>query len=303
MRVAAISAVLLFAGTSATADLFDSLDRNSDGKITAAEISESQARYFKRALRVSDRDEDGALTRIEFTAAISDPTPVEVSAGRSAGRGRGEFDPTMFDRNKDGYISENEVPAQLKERLQRFFNQYGKKGVPVDVFKRGPGQSATSAKPSDRKPADPGNRTDAMKRASGTPPRDGNITQMIDRLDTNNDGKLDRRELQKAPAIARFLDRDKDGAVSAREIAAARQRARGMTNDKKQATPEITPRGQTDDVNQAFRRLDRNKDGKLTGNEIPQRLRNDVKRFDTNHDKAISKQEMQRAMQMRQRGK
>ena len=78
MRLAAISAVLLFAGTSATADLFDSLDRDSDGKITAAEISESQASYFKRALRVSDQDEDGALTRVEFMAAISDPTPVEV---------------------------------------------------------------------------------------------------------------------------------------------------------------------------------------------------------------------------------
>ncbi|HIK94107.1 MAG TPA: hypothetical protein EYG03_19355, partial [Planctomycetes bacterium] len=186
---------------------------------------------------------------------------------------------------------------------QRFFNQYGKKGVPVDVFKRGPGQSATSAKPSDRKPADPGNRTDAMKRASGTPPRDGNITQMIDRLDTNNDGKLDRRELQRTPGIARFLDRDKDGEISAREIASAKQRARGMANDKKQATPEITPRGQTNDVNQMFSRLDRNKDGKLTGGEVPQRLRGDAKRFDTNNDKAISKQELQQAMRMQQRDK
>ena len=301
MRVAAISAVLLFASTSATADLFDALDSDGDGQITAAEISESQAGYFRRALRVSDQDEDGALTRVEFAAAVSDPKPVDVSASRFAGRGRGDFDPAMFDRNKDGYVAENEVPAALKERFQRFLNQYGKQGAPVDAIRQALGRSVAGVKPSDRKSADPGSRTDAMKRASGTPPRDGYFTQMIGRLDANNDGKIDRRELEKAPAMARFLDRDKDGEISARELTAARQRADGMAADRDRVSPET--RGQTDDVDKLFRRIDRNKDGKLTGDEIPRQMHNTLKGADTNNDKAISKQEVQQAMRMRQRGK
>ncbi len=42
--------------------LFGLLDQNQDGKITADEIPESQLSFFRRALRVADRNEDGKLT-------------------------------------------------------------------------------------------------------------------------------------------------------------------------------------------------------------------------------------------------
>ena len=59
-------------------DLFAKLDKNSDGKVTQTEMAGSQQSMFKRALRVADLDEDGALNKDEFSKAVSDPRPVEL---------------------------------------------------------------------------------------------------------------------------------------------------------------------------------------------------------------------------------
>ena len=47
-----------------------------------------------------------------------------------------------------------------------------------------------------------------------------------------------------------------------------------------------------------FKRLDRNKDGKLIGDEIPQRMRQVVRRADRDNDKAITLEEFRRAIEL-----
>jgi Ca2+-binding EF-hand superfamily protein len=48
-----------------------------------------------------------------------------------------------------------------------------------------------------------------------------------------------------------------------------------------------------------FKQLDRNSDGKLTGNEIPPRMQENIKAADTDNDGSISLSEMQAALQRR----
>jgi Ca2+-binding EF-hand superfamily protein len=48
-----------------------------------------------------------------------------------------------------------------------------------------------------------------------------------------------------------------------------------------------------------FKQLDRNSDGKLTGNEIPPRMQENIKAADTDNDGSISQSEMQAAFQRR----
>jgi hypothetical protein len=51
-----------------------------------------------------------------------------------------------------------------------------------------------------------------------------------------------------------------------------------------------------------FETRDANKDGKLTGEEIPERMRQNLERVDTNKDGGIDKTELQQAMSRLQQG-
>ena len=121
--------------------LFTKLDRNADKKITSDELNESQLRFFQRALRVADRNEDGALSETELSVAVADPKPVELpgigmgGAGGMGGRPNGA-NLKALDRNSDGEISLDEVPPPLKQRFEQAFEKAGKKSVPVADIQR-----------------------------------------------------------------------------------------------------------------------------------------------------------------------
>ena len=129
-------------------DLFGKLDKNSDGKVTQTEMAGSQKSMFKRALRVADLDEDGALTKEEFAKAVSDPKPVELP-GANMGERMASFDVSRLDRNGDGNVSLDEVPAPMRDRFEQLLDRIGQESVPVDkvqAYLRGerPGASPTS---------------------------------------------------------------------------------------------------------------------------------------------------------------
>ncbi|HEY2881354.1 MAG TPA: hypothetical protein VGJ15_02950 [Pirellulales bacterium] len=67
------------AQTSKPADnagaLFDKLDLNHDGQITADEVPAEQRRLFQRLLRRNDRNNDGKLSREEFIAGMAEDQP------------------------------------------------------------------------------------------------------------------------------------------------------------------------------------------------------------------------------------
>ena len=282
--------------SQAIADLFDALDSNGDGKVLAAEISDSQRPYFQRALRVSDRNEDGALTRDELTTALSDPQPVAVTAPD-----RGNFDPAMLDRNKDGYISKDEVPAPLQERFKQAFQQSGDR-ISVEMLQRMRG-GQPSARSTDSK-SKPMSKSETMAMNEDATRMAG----FIKRLDTDQDGNLSAKELKNAPARIRVFDRNRDGTLSKAELSAIMRSPAIQGDDKRMDRSGTKPRGNSAprptaaNADQFFERLDQNDDGKLTGSEIPQRMRQVLQRVDRDNDKSVSREEFRRAVERQQRG-
>ncbi len=58
-------------GNIPPAQIFEYLDRNADGKLTADEVPTERQPMFERAVRFGDRDKDGALSEEEFTTVVN----------------------------------------------------------------------------------------------------------------------------------------------------------------------------------------------------------------------------------------
>ncbi len=227
MNVILLSIVLtaLPVDSSDIEQLFTALDRDKNGEVAASEVSESQRPYFRRALRVADRNEDGVLTKNELATAVTDPKATDPATTAGAPGRRGGFDIARLDRNKDGNISKDEVPAPLKDRFQRLFDQSGKDTVSISELQRFARQSAGQRPAGNGKSAPKMDsnqkRPDMMK---GRPTSD-NAGTLFDRMDRNRDGKLSRGELpERMKQNAERMDRDGDKAISKEEFLKAVQR-------------------------------------------------------------------------------
>lgn len=110
---------------------------------------------------------------------------------------------------------------------------------------------------------------------------------MFEAIDVDGDQMISPAELKKAIVAIKKLDADGDGNISLEEV-----------------SPRGGPGGDPAEmVNRMFEENDANKDGKLTEDEIPERMAPMLANADTNNDGAISKQELTAAMeQMRGRG-
>ena len=251
-------------GVSA-ADLFAKLDKNSDGKVTQSETTGPQQTLFKRALRVADGNEDGALNKDEFAKAVSDPEPVELPGANMADR-MASFDVSRLDRNGDGNVSLDEVPGPMRDRFEQLLDRIGQDSVPVDkvqAYLRGerPGSQAATGKSDEMMDADK------------------------DRME-----KDDPKVEPKSTSGKLGADKPNTEQSGARK-SGARKSADRKTNPNtsmENASPEAM-----------FKQLDRNSDGKLTGKEIPPRMQGNMKAADTDNDGSISQSEMQAAFQRR----
>jgi len=130
--------------------------------------------------------------------------------------------------------------------------------------------------------------------------------ETLKKLDADGDGRISRDEFIGSPSIFDRWDADKDGFVTADELAkglAAPKPApkaeprRGGDGDRPGGDPERAKR----QAEGLLKRLDKDGDGKLTGEEIPKR--GDWKRADENGDGALDAGELERAMASRRGGR
>ena len=159
-------------------DLFNRLDKNGDGTISADELPGGQSRFFERLVKSGDKNDDSKLTREEFQSAIQRderPSGDAPQFGRLLGGGDG-FDPKRvferLDANKDGKLTKDELPEPLRDRLGRVFDRLGKEELTSEEFAQlGRG----------------------LREGGGGPEAGG--LQVFQRMDKNGDGKLTLDEL------------------------------------------------------------------------------------------------------------
>jgi hypothetical protein len=150
-------------------------------------------------------------------------------------------------------------------------------------------------------------------------------------LDANQDGRLSAEEIANATAALKTLDKNADGQLTMEELRPAPPRdgdfpRRGQPDNPEGRVQPQRPealsdqpnrpeagrgrpdspearRGQPDNpearaqfMARMFEQRDADKDGKLSGDEIPPQMAGRLEQLDTDGDKAISKAEMQAMM-------
>jgi Ca2+-binding EF-hand superfamily protein len=116
-------------------------------------------------------------------------------------------------------------------------------------------------------------------------------------LDADGDGELSTSEIENASKALMRLDKNGDGKLSTEEL-------RPDPSERKSLRPEGGrpgeggPQMSGEFFARMFDTRDANKDGKLSGDEIPERMQGMLARVDKDGDGAISKEEMTKATEM-----
>jgi len=134
----------------------------------------------------------------------------------------------------------------------------------------------------------------------------GNPEEMAQRLlamDENKDGKLSKEEIpERLQSMLTRGDKNEDGSLDKEEImAVSRERSGGGAGGFGGGPGGPGGFGGGDFVGQMMERADADKDGKLTGDEIPEFMRGRLEQVDTNKDGSLDKAEME-AVGARMRG-
>ena len=128
---------------------------------------------------------------------------------------------------------------------------------------------------------------------------------VIRKLDADGDGKMSKREFIGSESIFDRWDADDDGFVTEAELTAAMKAPKPRPpqpepdNKARQADPARTRR----QVEATMKRLDKNGDGKISGDEFPARGGAGWKRMDRNGDGVVDTAELTAAFEARARGR
>jgi hypothetical protein len=127
-----------------------------------------------------------------------------------------------------------------------------------------------------------------LQKAGATLPPLLGAGPLIKALDSDGDGKLSATEIANASKALLSLDANGDGALSQEEFAPKLDGTREMIADRigDGAGPEM--------LGKMFDRFDRNRNGKLEGDEIPEKVKANLSRVDHDGDGSLSKAEMEK---------
>lgn len=170
--------------------IFQQLDKNTDGTITADEVPAEKTRFFNYLLRSGDQNKDGQLTKEEFESGLKKGDQKFVADDqRRFDQGPRFYNRflTQLDRNGDKKISKEELPERLRERMQPLFDRLNTDEISLEQLRR-MGNMFGNRRP----PRPAGAGMDSKERAE----------RFFKSLDTNQDGKL---TLDEAPERTRFM--------------------------------------------------------------------------------------------------
>ena len=248
--------------------------------------------------------------------------------GREGGRGPGGDSVSMvdrmmeFDKNGDGKISKEEAPERLQSMFARADkNEDGlltKDEISAEIGTRTGGPEGGRGgeggpRPEGGRGGFGGGREGGGRGGfgGGQPggPGMGGPSAIMAALDANKDGELSAAEIDLAIVALKKLDKNNDGKLDRSEMGAGDRGPEGQGPGPGDRRPEGRgpgmeggPGGPRGNMAQfMLERFDANKDGKLSGDEIPERMRENLDAVDTNKDKSIDKAELE-AMSSRFQG-
>lgn len=153
-----------------------------------------------------------------------------------------------------------------------------------------------SAQDAPKRPA--GARPGFPGRGEGMPPgqRMG-MMPLMKALDADQDGTISAAEIQNASKALAALDKNNDGSLSPEELRPdLSQMAAAPGRPGAPGQPGAGGAPSAEMITRMFEMRDADKDGKLSGDEIPERMRQNLERIDKNSDGAIDKSELEQAM-------
>lgn len=266
--------------------LFDKLDTDKNGSLSADEIPEAQKRLFERLLRSSDKDKNGELTREEFLAATKEePRRPAEDRPREGGQEAAERF-KQLDKNGDGKLSEDEVPEERRQgfaRLLEFADKDGDKALTFTEFTTGMARARGDGGQQPRRPDGP---PDGRR----PPPPPATAGMLFRALDTDADGMLSASEIAAASSALKKLDRNEDGSISRSEAGLAGPETAGGRGE-----PRGPREGGMPDARFIIERNDKNSDKKLSKEEAPEWMVRVFERIDTNGDTFIDIAEIEQA--------
>ena len=236
-----------------------------------------------------------------------------VSAGLSAGLFGGGTSSTLLaqdedlfkrlDKNQDGQISADEIDDERKRLFERLLregdkNQDGK-------LSREEFTAATQQRPRENAGGDQGRPGAGGQGLPAT-------REIFGRFDKNGDGKLSKEEVpERMRENFDRIDANKDGSIDVEELrqgfaAMARAGAPGNPGGNPGGNP-AGGRGNPEMAARMFDMLDKNKDGEVTKDEIPEERREGFERisqrFGDSKDGSVTKEQFLKGMQaLMQRG-
>lgn len=214
-----------------------------------------------------------------------DAKPGERPAGQNPANQNPAERFNRLDANKDGKLTLDELPDEARDRLRPVFERLGKTELNQDDFTKaaeragnregGPpnGQGAAGGRPGGGAGGPPNGRPGGGPGQgggpNGQPPNPG---EMFNRLDANKDGKLTVDELpeQAKERLSPLFQRLGKTELTREDFMKAAEQRGNRPGGPNGGPPNGGP-GQNPGEN--FNRLDMNKDGKLSLNELPEQLK------------------------------
>lgn len=275
--------------------IFRGIDRNGDGKVTPEEVPEERRERFREMLARVDADKDGAASLDEFRRGFGGP-----GGGRPGEPGRPEQPGipgggllAALDADRNGELSADEM-KNAAEALKKLDRDGDGKVTQRELFPPRPEGAPEGFRPN------PERMLAAMKQQDKN--GDGKLSkeetgdrlrENFDRIDANGDGQLDDVELKQM--IARFAPPEEGRRPEAGPRPEGAPNRDGKPNPDGERRREGRPFNE-EEAKARFKAADKNGDGQLSKDELPEQLREHFEKIDANGDGSIGPVEMHDAM-------